>query len=135
MKNTETVLSTEKPAKVLTQSDKIAMRVLEKIRENRGAWEPGESAEFNTKTHFYKSVLGTASVVVARVVSENAKGKTFARAQIVVTPEAGKPLTITGGLAAKCYHTVSNVDKVASSKISKEYDPEVIAAVESALGL
>lgn len=135
MKNIETATATEKLAKVLTQSDKIALRILEKIREDRSAWESGESAEFNTKTHFYKSVLGTATVIVARVVSENAKGKTFARAQIVVTPEAGKPLTITGGLASKCYHTVSSVDKPASSKISKVFDSETLAAVENALGL
>ena len=119
--------------KILTQSDKIALRIVEGVRENRDAWTKSESSDEKGSKVSFESTIGTAKVVVSRLEVKGKKSKeTIARASIVVTPEVGKPLTITGPLAARAWFAMTHVPSVRGKA---EVDVEAIAAAEAALGL
>lgn len=122
-----------KAPKVLTQTDKIAIRIIEGIRENRDAWIKSESSNDNSSKTSFDSVIGTAKITVSRVEVKGKKSKEIiARASIVVTPEVGKPLTITGPLAARAWFALTHVPAV---RTKAEVDQEAVDAAAAALGL
>jgi hypothetical protein len=128
--NTETNTAA---TKILTPSDKIALRVVEKIRDDRSSWEQSEHLDETSKTITFGSVIGTAKIAVIRKEVAGKKSKeSIARASIVVTPESGKALTITGHLAARAWFALTHAPK---GRTAKEVDLEAIAAAEAALGL
>ena len=122
-----------KAPKVLTQTDKIALRIVDGIRENRDAWIKSESSDDNSSKTSFDSVIGTAKITVSRVEVKGKKSKEIiARASIVVTPEVGKPLTITGPLAARAWFALTRVPAVRGKA---EVDAEAVDAAAAALGL
>lgn len=132
---TEAVAITKKAhaPKILTQSDKIALRIVDGIRENRDAWTKSESADEKSYKISFDSVIGTAKVTVSRMEVKGKKTKeVIARASIVVTPEVGKPLTITGPLAARAWFALTHVPAVRGKA---EVDMEAVDAAAAALGL
>lgn len=122
-----------KAPKILTQSDKIALRIVDGIRENREAWTKSESADEKSSKISFDSVIGTAKIAVSRVEVKGKKSKeVIARASIVVTPEVGKPLTITGPLAARAWFALTHTPAVRGKA---EVDMEAVDAAAAALGL
>lgn len=132
--NTETQVIVETtPAKIVSPSDKIALRIVEKIRTDRASWVQSEASDETSKTIAFESTIGSAKVAVLRREIAGKKSREFiARAAIIVSPEVGKPLTITGHLAARAWYALTNAPK---GRIAKEADAETIADVEAALGL
>jgi hypothetical protein len=132
---TEAVATTKKARapKILTQSDKIALRIVEGVRENRDAWSKTESSDEKGSKTSFDSVIGTAKITVSRVEVKGKKSKeVIARASIVVTPEVGKPLTITGPLAARAWFALTHVPAVRGKA---EVDVEAVNDAAAALGL
>lgn len=122
-----------KAPKILTQSDKIALRIVEGVRENRDAWSKTESSDEKGSKTSFDSVIGTAKITVSRVEVKGKKSKeVIARASIVVTPEVGKPLTITGPLAARAWFAMTHVPAVRGKA---EVDVEAVNNAAAALGL
>lgn len=135
---TETTTATEvvkkvKAAKVLTPSDKIALRIVEGIRENRDAWIKSESKDEAGAKVSFESTMGTAKVSVSRLEVPGKKSKeVIARSSITITPEVGKPLTITGPLAARAWMAMTHTPAIRGKA---EIDDEAVNAAAEALGL
>lgn len=121
------------PVKIISASDKIALKVVEKIRSDRSSWKHSETSDETSTTRSYESVIGSAKISVLRKeVAGKKTRETIARAAIIVTPESGKTLTITGHLAARAWFVLTHAPKIRGTK---EIDLEAIAAAEAALGL
>lgn len=130
---TAEVSTKTKAPKILSQSDKIALRIVEGVRENRDAWTKSEVSDEKGAKVSFESTIGTAKIVVSRIEIPGKKSKdVIARASIVVTPEVGKPLTITGPLAARAWFAMTHVPAVRGKT---EIDLEAVNAAAAALGL
>lgn len=133
--NTTEVAATKKvkAPKVLTQSDKIALRIVDGVRENRDAWIKSETADESGKKVSFESTMGTAKVIVTRLEVPGKKTKeVIARASITIIPEVGKPLTITGPLAARAWMAMTHTPAIRGKA---EIDDEAVNAAAEALGL
>lgn len=127
------VVKKVKTAKVLTPSDKIALRIVDGVRENRDAWVKSEFSDEKGSKTVFESTIGTAKVAVIRLEVAGKKSKeVIARSSIVVTPEVGKPLTITGPLAARAWFALTHIPAVRGKA---EVDMEAVDAATAALGL
>lgn len=130
---TDTIEKVKKAPKILTQSDRIALRIVEGVRDNRDAWVKSEDKNEKGVKVSFESTIGTAKIVVSRQEVAGKKSKdVIARASIVVTPEVGKPLTITGPLAARAWFAMTHIPSV-RGKV--EIDMEAVDAAAAALGL
>lgn len=129
----ETTVAETKPVKepkFLTQSDKIALRVIEKIREDRSTWE---SAEINGQKAFVGKI-GMAIVSIVRNEKPGKKGReTIVLNEIIVTPPEGKVLVIRAGFAARAWHALTKEFKGPRAKVAP--DAETLEAAAAALGL
>ena len=119
-----------KEPKFLTQSDKIALRVIEKIREDRTGWE---STEINGQKAFVGKI-GMAIVNIVRNEKPGKKGReTIVLNEIIVTPPEGKVLVIRAGFAARAWHALTKEFKGPRAKVAP--DAETLEAAAVALGL
>lgn len=120
----------EKAPKILSQADRIALRVIEKIREDRSAWE---STEINGQKAF-TGKIGTAIVNIVRNEKPGKKGReVIVLNEIVVTPAEGKVLIIRAGLAARAWYSLTKTLKGPRAKVAP--DAETLEAAAAALGL
>lgn len=120
----------EKEPKVLSQADKIALRVIEKIREDRSAWL---SSEINGQKAF-TGKIGTAIVNIVRNEKPGKKGReVIVLNEIIVTPTEGKVLIIRAGLAARAWYSLTKTLKGPRAKAAP--DAEALASAAEALGL
>ena len=132
--NTAEATAEIKAPKVLTQSDKIALRVAEKIKEDRSSWIKTEQTEHELRKVSFESTIGTAKVVLSRLESPSRNGnKTVARMTIVISPEGGKPLTISGHGAAHAWFMMNK--NAPKSRKKEEADADHVAEISAALGL
>jgi hypothetical protein len=126
----------EKTKKVLTPSDKIALKVVSAIRSDRSQFNKAFelSEDGNTATHTFSAKLGSAIVTFGRhEVAGKKTRETIARAFIHVKPEGSeKHLEITGPMAARAWYAMNHAPK---GHIKSEPDAEAVAAAEAALGL
>jgi hypothetical protein len=127
----------EKVKKDLSPSDKIALKIVSAIRDDRSQFTADEinlSDDGNTATRSFTAKLGTAIVHVARTETAGKKSReTIARAFITVKPEGSdKHLEITGVYAARAWYAMTHAPK---GHIKAEPDAEAVDAASAALGL
>lgn len=121
-------------SKFTSPVDLLALKIVDKIRDNREAFAVDETQESETSTtRSFSSVIGSATVSIGRSEVAGKKSREFiARAFIHVKPEGGKTLEITGPLAARAWFALTHESKGHGKTVP---DSEAVDAAASALGL
>lgn len=126
----------ERASKFTSPVDQIALKIVDKIRDDRSAFTADEtktSESGETVTKSFSSVIGTARVFIGRHEIAGKKSKEIiARAFIHVKPETGKHLEITGPLAARAWFALTHAPK---GRGKTAPDAETVDAAAVALGL
>lgn len=126
----------ERTSKFTSPADQIALKIVDKIRDDRSAFTADEtktSESGDSLTRSFSSVIGTARVFIGRHEIAGKKSKEIiARAFIHVKPETGKHLEITGPLAARAWFALTHEPK-GHGKTAP--DAETVDAAAAALGL
>ena len=121
-------------SKFTSPVDLLALKIVDKIRDNREAFVADETKESDASTtRSFSSVIGSATVSIGRSEVAGKKTREFiARAFIHVKPESGKALEITGPLAARAWFALTHEPKGHGKTVP---DAEAIDAAAAALGL
>lgn len=123
-------------SKFTSPSDVLALKIVDKIRDNRSAFTADEtqtSESGESMTRSFSSKIGSAHVFIGRHEIAGKKSKeVIARAFIHVKPETGKHLEITGPLAARAWFALTHEPK-GHGKTAP--DAETVDAAAAALGL
>lgn len=123
-------------SKFTSPVDQLALKIVDKIRDDRESFVPEAvvlSESGDSSTHSFFSKIGAAMVHIGRVESAGKKSREIiGRAFIMVKPEVGKHLEITGPLAARAWYALNHEPK-GHGKTAP--DEETIDAAAAALGL
>lgn len=122
--------------KFTSPTDKIALSIIEKIRTDRAMFllnetQLNEDASISTRS--YSARIGTATVFIGRHEQAGRRGREIiGRAFILIQPDAGKELEITGPLAGCAWHVITNPPK---GRGKVEIDSDAVDSAAAALGL
>lgn len=118
-------------------SDKIALKIVDKIREDRASFIEGQTivSDKGVTTKSFSADLGQAIVFVGQEQRAGKKGRAvIARAFITVKPKNGsKELSISGSFTARAWHALTHQPK--GAHVKAEPDAEALASAAEALGL
>lgn len=118
-------------------TDKIALKIVDKIREDRASFIEGQTivSDKGVTTKSFSADLGQAIVFVGQHQQPGKKGReVIARAFITVKPKNGsKELSISGSYTARAWFALTHQPKGAHVKAAP--DAEALASAAEALGL
>ena len=135
--STETVVAATAATIERSATDKIALKIVDKIREDRAAFVEGQTivSDKGVTTKSFSADLGQAIVFVGQHQQPGKKGREIiARAFITVKPKNGsKELSISGSFTARAWYALTHQPKAAHVKAAP--DAEALASAAEALGL
>jgi hypothetical protein len=133
----ETIVAASAAKIERSASDKIALKIVDKIREDRSAFIEGQTIvdDKGITTKSFSADLGQAIVFVGQHQQPGKKGREIiARAFITVKPKNGsKELSISGSFTARAWFALTHQPK--GAHVKAEPDAEALASAAEALGL